>query len=248
MRTVVIMPLYNEENTLAQVLAEVRRRTGARIVVVNDGSTDGSAEVLRGSGLGIEVITHAQNEGYGQSLIDGFRYAIEREFDVAVTIDGDLQHEPGLIPRFIEESARFDIVSGSRYHPDAPGIQDPAPPDRQRINAETTRIINALTGYRLTDAWCGFKAYRVAGLARMHLDERSYGLPLQVWLQAARLGLTVTEIPVPRIYKNPSRRFWGGLDDPETRMTYYLSVIDREVSRWRNHGGAPAVQSDSTKG
>jgi dolichol-phosphate mannosyltransferase len=138
-----------------------------------------------------------------------------------------------LIPRFLEAAAGFDIVSGSRYHPDA-GIQDPAPADRQQINAEVTRIINDLTGYHLTDAWCGFKAYRVAGLARMTLDERSYGMPLQVWIQAARLALTVTEIPVPRIYKNPDRRFWGGLDDPQTRRTYYLSIIDREMSRWRN--------------
>lgn len=233
MRSVIIMPLYNEEDTLAQVLAEVRRHTDAQILVVNDGSMDRSAEILGDRGRGIDVITHAQNEGYGQSLIDGFRYAVEHEFDAAVTIDCDLQHEPRMIPRFLEESGRVDIVSGSRYHPDAPGVQDPAPPDRQRINAEVTRIINALTGYRLTDAWCGFKAYRVAGLARMSLDERSYGLPLQVWLQAARLGLTVTEIPVPRIYKNPARRFWGGLDDPETRMTYYLSIIDRGVNRWR---------------
>jgi glycosyltransferase involved in cell wall biosynthesis len=238
MRPVIIMPLYNEEDTLAQVLAEVRRYTDAQILVVNDGSTDGSAEILSTCGRGIEVITHPQNEGYGQSLIDGFRYAIGREFDVAVTIDCDRQHEPHLIPRFLEESARFDIVSGSRYHPDAPGTQDPAPPDRQRINAEVTRIINALTGYGLTDAWCGFKAYQVADLARMRLDERSYGLPLQVWLQAWHLGLTVTEIPVPRIYKNPARRFWGGLDDPEARMTYYLSIIDREVSRWRNSTSA----------
>lgn len=232
MRAVVIMPLYNEEETLAQVAAEVKRHTGARILIINDGSTDGSAAIL--SGLrDLEVISHAQNEGYGQSLIDGFRYAIDREFEVAVTIDCDLQHEPRMIPQFLDAAARFDIVSGSRYHPEAPGAQDPAPPDRQRINSEVTRIINELTRYRLTDAWCGFKAYRVAGLARMQLDERSYGLPLQVWLQAARLGLTVTEIPVPRIYKNPGRRFWGGLDDPGTRRTYYLSIIDREVSRWR---------------
>jgi glycosyltransferase involved in cell wall biosynthesis len=233
MRAVVIMPLYNEEATLAQVVAEVRRHTDARVLVVNDGSTDRSSEILAGL-RGIEVITHAANEGYGRSLIDGFHYAIRGEFDAAVTIDCDLQHEPHLIPRFLERVMRFDIVSGSRYHPDAPGAQDPAPADRRRINAEITRIVNELTGYRLTDAWCGFKAYRVSGLARMHLDERSYGLPLQVWLQAARCGLTVTEIPVPRIYKNPGRRFWGGLDDPEARRTYYLSVIDREVSRWRS--------------
>ncbi len=233
-RPIVLIPLYNEEETLAQVLAEVRRHTSAQILVVNDGSTDGSARILARSAPGTQVITHAQNEGYGQSLIDGFAGAIREGFDVAVTIDCDLQHEPRLIPRFLETARAFDIVSGSRYHPEAPWAPDPAPPDRQRINAEVTRIINDLTGYHLTDAWCGFKAYRVPGLARMTLDERSYGLPLQVWLQAARLGLTVTEIPVPRIYKNPDRRFWGGLDDPEARRTYYLSIIDREVSRWQN--------------
>lgn len=235
MRAVIIMPLYNEEETLAEVLAEVRRHTDAPILVVNDGSTDGSSRVLEGCPVpGVEVIAHAQNEGYGQSLIDGFGYAIRGGFDIAVTVDCDLQHEPRLIPQFVEAVGASDIVSGSRYHPDAPYVQDPVPPDRQQINAEVTRIINDLTGYRLTDAWCGFKAYRVAGLARMQLDERSYGLPLQVWLQAARLGLRVAEIPVPRIYKNPGRRFWGGLDDPATRRTYYLSIIDREVSRWRN--------------
>jgi len=234
MRGVVIMPLFNEEETLAEVLAEVRRHTTAEILVVNDGSTDGSGRVLARSGPGVRVITHAQNEGYGQSLIDGFGYAVQEKYDVAVTIDCDLQHEPRLIPRFLDAVQAFDIVSGSRYHPDAPGDQDPAPPDRLQINREVTRIVNDLTGYRLTDAWCGFKAYRVAGLARMQLNERSYGLPLQVWLQSARLGLTVTEIPVPRIYKNPGRRFWGGLDDPAARRTYYLSIIDREVSQWRS--------------
>ncbi|HEV2439102.1 MAG TPA: glycosyltransferase family 2 protein [bacterium] len=230
------MPLYNEAATLAGVLDEVRRHTAARILVVNDGSTDGSAGILTAAEArlsDVHVRTHALNEGYGQSLIDGFRYAIDGGFEVAVTIDCDRQHEPWLIPDFLDASRRFDIVSGSRYHPEAPGAQDPAPPDRQRLNEEITRIVNELTGYRLTDAWCGFKAYRVAGLACMHLDERSYGMPLQVWLQAARLGLTVTEIPVPRIYKNPERRFWGGLDDPAARRTYYLSIIDREVSRWR---------------
>jgi dolichol-phosphate mannosyltransferase len=236
LRAVIVMPLYNEAATLAGVLDEVRRHTVARIVVVNDGSTDGSAAILAAAEarlVDVHVLTHATNEGYGQSLIDGFRYAAGGGFDVAVTIDCDRQHEPRLIPEFLAAARRFDIVSGSRYHPEAPGTQDPAPPDRQRLNEEITRIVNELTGYRLTDAWCGFKAYRVAGLARMRLDERSYGLPLQVWLQAARLGLSVTEIPVPRIYKNPERRFWGGLDDPQARRTYYLAIIDREVSRWR---------------
>ncbi len=236
LRAVIVMPLYNEAPTLAGVLDEVRRHTATRVLVVNDGSTDGSAEILAAAERrlpDVHGVAHAQNEGYGQSLIDGFRYAIDGGFDVAVTIDCDRQHEPRLIPDFLAAARGCDIVSGSRYHPEVPDAQDPAPPDRQRLNEEITRIVNELTGYRLTDAWCGFKAYRTAGLARMRLDERSYGMPLQVWLQAARLGLTVTEIPVPRVYKNPERRFWGGLDDPQARRTYYLAIIDREVSRWR---------------
>lgn len=230
-RALIIMPVYNEAPTVAQVLDEVRRHTDADIVVVNDGSTDRSGEILARYLPAIEILTHAQNEGYGQSLIDGFRFAISRGYEAAVTIDCDLQHEPRMIPQFLERLPGFDIVSGSRYHPDEPPGQDVAPPDRRRLNEEITRMINELTGYHLTDAWCGFKAYRVSGLARMRLDERSYGMPLQVWLQAARLGLTVTEIAVPRIYKNPNRRFWGGLDDPEARRTYYLAIIDREMSR-----------------
>jgi dolichol-phosphate mannosyltransferase len=236
LRALIVMPLYNEAATLAGVLDEVRRYTAAPMLVVNDGSTDGSAGILAAAEARLSdmhVLTHAVNEGYGRSLIDGFRYAVDRRYDVAVTIDCDRQHEPRLIPAFLDESRRYDIVSGSRYHPEAPGAQDPAPPDRQRLNEEITGIVNELTGYRLTDAWCGFKAYRVRGLARMRLDEASYGMPLQVWLQAARLRLTVTELPVPRIYKNPERRFWGGLDDPDARRTYYLAIIDREVSRWR---------------
>ena len=113
MRAVVIVPLFNEEETVAEVLVEVRRHTTAEIVVVNDGSTDGSGRVLERSGPGVRVITHALNEGYGQSLIDGFGYAVDHHFDVAVTIDCDRQHEPRLIPRFLEAGEAFDIVSGS---------------------------------------------------------------------------------------------------------------------------------------
>src|SRR5262249_19188937 len=138
MRAVVIVPLFNEEETVAEVLAEVRRYTTAEILVVNDGSTDGSGRVLERSGPGVRVITHAQNEGYGQSLIDGFGYAAGNHFEVAVTIDCDRQHEPRLIPRFLEAVQAFDIVSGSRYHPEAPGDQDPPPPDRLQINREVT--------------------------------------------------------------------------------------------------------------
>ncbi len=234
-RALVVIPLFNEEETLVQVLIQVRAvAPGADILVVNDGSTDRSAAILeaeqaRDGRLG--VIAHPENQGYGQSLIDGFAYALAHGYDAVVTMDCDAQHEPRQIPRFLAALEEGDIISGSRYlDPELGG--DPAPPDRLAINQETTARLRELTGYPLTDAWCGFKAYRATALRRLDLSEPGYGMPLQVWIQAARSGLRVKELPVPRIYKNPRRRFWGGLDDATTRRRYYQDVLERELARW----------------
>jgi dolichol-phosphate mannosyltransferase len=231
MRTLVLLPLYNEAPTVGRVLDQVSRYArGADVLVVDDGSTDGSADVLRARPA-VGVLTHPQNEGYGQSLIDGFAYALGHGYEAVVTLDGDEQHEPHQIPQFLEALAGADIVSGSRYlDPTAGG--DPAPPDRRRLNEEITARVRAITGYPITDAFCGFKAYRAAALAALRLDEPSYGLPLQVWVQAAAHRLRVVELATARIYKNPARRFWGGLDDADVRRRYYLEVLDREVARW----------------
>ncbi|MDR5684134.1 MAG: glycosyltransferase family 2 protein [Armatimonadota bacterium] len=231
-KVLIVMPLYNEEATLRDVLRAVRRYApeGADILVVDDGSTDQSPEILR-EFPDVHVIRHGENRGYGASLIDGFRYAIERGYDVVVTIDCDEQHEPYLIPDLLSALDGVDIASGSRYLPGSSRGQE-TPPDRLQINREITDRINILTGYAITDAFCGFKAYRIEALRKMQLDEPSYGMPLQVWVQAAHHGLRVREIPIGRIYKNPQRRFWGGLDDAAVRRAYYLDVLRREADRW----------------
>ena len=230
-RTLILIPVFNEEVTLPGVLSEVRKAApDADVLVVDDGSTDRSPEILGGRS-DIRVIRHGDNRGYGQSLITGFTDGVARGYKIILTIDCDKQHEPQRIPAFRDAIGRADIVSGSRYlDPSVPG--DAAPHDRLQLNREFTALIHALTGYQITDAWCGFKAYRVEGLRRLHLTEPSYGMPLQVWVQAAFHGLAVTELSVARIYKNPQRSFWGGLDDMEARRAYYLRVLEEEVKRW----------------
>ncbi|MDQ7843332.1 MAG: glycosyltransferase family 2 protein [Armatimonadota bacterium] len=231
MQALIVIPVFNEERSLDAVLDQVRRvAPAAEILVVDDGSTDRSPEILRAR-TDLRVVRHPRNLGYGRSLITGFAEAVAGGYDVAVTLDCDEQHEPARIPDFLAAVRDADIVSGSRYlDPTVPG--DPPPPDRAQLNREFTAHIRAITGYAITDAWCGFKAYRVEALRRFQLTESSYGLPLQVWVQAAYHRLTVREIPVARIYKNPERRFWGGLDDPPTRRAYYLRVLEAEVARW----------------
>jgi dolichol-phosphate mannosyltransferase len=222
MRVLTAIPVYNEARHVREVLAEVRRYC-PNILVVNDGSTDGTAELLDRE-PGIFRINHARNAGYGSALISAFAFARGSAFDVLVTMDCDGQHQPERIPVLLEALHDCDIVSGSRYLRDF--RQDtPAPTDRRFINATITREINARYGLSLTDAFCGFKAYRRAALAKLHITERGWGMPLQLWVQAARQELRVKEIAVPRLYLDPNRAFGGVMNDPDQRLAYYRSIL-----------------------
>jgi dolichol-phosphate mannosyltransferase len=222
MRFLTAVPVYNEERHLEAVLHEVRRYSD-NILVVNDGSTDRTAELLARQD-GLQVITHPHNRGYGAALISAFAHALEQDIDVLVTMDCDGQHEPARIPVLLEAIHDADIVSGSRYLRDF--RQNSLPPqDRRRINREITEELNVRLGLNLTDAFCGFKAYRREALARLRITETGWGMPLQLWVQAAHLGLRIKEVGVPRLYLDPNRAFGGVLDDAEERLTYYRRVI-----------------------
>jgi glycosyltransferase involved in cell wall biosynthesis len=226
-RFLTALPVYNEESHVQAVLAEVRRYA-PNILVVNDGSTDGTAALLAAE-PGIQVETHAKNRGYGAALITAFDYAIREGYDVLVTIDCDGQHEPQRIPEFVAACTAVDIVSGSRYLQDFDG-DNAAPEDRRRINMQVTQELNRRLGYQLTDAFCGFKAYGAEGLAKLKLTEAGYAMPLELWVRAAAAGLKVKELPVPRIYLEEKRSFGGALDDAATRVQYYHLVLDRSMA------------------
>jgi glycosyltransferase involved in cell wall biosynthesis len=222
MHVLTAIPVYNEERHLESVLREVRRYSSP-ILVVNDGSTDGTAAILARHEE-LQVITHPVNRGYGAALISAFEYARRQPMDVLVTMDCDGQHEPSRIPVLLEAIHDADIVSGSRYLRDF--HQDTlAPQDRRRINQEVTAELNRRFGLQLTDAFCGFKAYRRKVLDQLRITETGWGMPLQLWVQAARLGLRIKEVGVPRLYLDPNRAFGGMLDDAAERLAYYRKVI-----------------------
>ena len=228
------IPVYNEERHLDGVLREVRRYS-PNILIVNDGSADGTGQLLnrymKGQAVAefgsstLRVLTHSSNRGYGAALISAFCYALTHPVDVLVTMDCDGQHEPHRIGVLLEALDQgTDIVSGSRYLRDF--HQDTAPPqDRQEINRVITSELNERFGLSLTDAFCGFKAYRVEALKRLDITETGWGMPLQLWVQAARRGLRIKEVGVPRVYLDPHRAFGGVLDNPEERLAYYRRVI-----------------------
>jgi dolichol-phosphate mannosyltransferase len=228
MNVLIAIPVYNEERHLEGVLREVCRYS-QHILVVNDGSTDGTAGLLAGepaaSAAGsVAVVTHEHNRGYGAALISAFGFALREGYEVLVTMDCDGQHEPARIPVLLEAIHDCDVVSGSRYLRDF-RQDNAAPPDRQQINRLITTQLNERVGLDLTDAFCGFKAYRREALARLRITETGWGMPLQLWVQAARLGLRIKEVGVPRLYLDPNRAFGGVLNDADERLAYYQRVI-----------------------
>jgi dolichol-phosphate mannosyltransferase len=245
MRVLTAVPVYNEERHVEEVLAEVRRYAD-HVLVVNDGSTDGTAALLARQ-AGLDVVTHPHNRGYGAALISAFAFALEHAYDVLVTMDCDGQHEPARIPVLLEAIHDADIVSGSRYLRDF--RQDStAPVDRQRINQLITSELNARFGLNLTDAFCGFKAYRREALPRLHITETAWGMPLELWVQAAHARLRIKEVGVPRLYLDPNRAFGGVLDDSERRLAYYRQVIDQAEARLAACTGLPDVLAACCRG
>lgn len=230
MRILTAIPVFNEAKYVSSVLDEVKQ-VGGDILVIDDGSTDGTSAILADRD-DVAVIRHPENRGYGQSLIDAFDYAERNGYDWIVTIDCDDQHEPAFIPAFLERAARgdADIVSGSRYLAEVSGSTG-APNDRRRINRRITCLINETLGWNLTDAFCGFKAYRVSAISRLELSIPGYAFPLQFWVQAHDRGLRICELPVALIYNDPNRHFGGLLDDPDARLRHYLSVFNKELRK-----------------
>ena len=142
-----------------------------------------------------------------------------------------------------EEADDVDVVSGSRYL-DPSGKLDAPPPDRRRINGILTEEINDRFGFGLTDAFCGFKAYRVSALRSLDLDVDGYDFPIQFWVQAAATRLRIGEIPVRLIYNDPNRSFGGTLDDANNRLNVYRNTFERELSRCRDR--LPALHGKPT--
>ena len=226
-RTLTALPVYNEAEHVTAVLEEALRYS-QEVLVVDDGSTDGTSGLLA-TRDDVYRIRHPGNRGYGAALRSAFDFAVRGAYEILVTIDCDGQHEPQRIPQFVEACRSADIVSGSRYLRRFPGDSRP-PQDRRRVNRLITGELNRKLGLRLTDAFCGFKAYRVRALAEMELAETGYAMPLELWVRAAELGLRIIELPVPLIYLEERRSFGGSLDNVDTRLAVYREVLHRALT------------------
>jgi glycosyltransferase involved in cell wall biosynthesis len=198
----VVIPAYNEETTIRQVIQRTLRY-GSPVIVVNDGSTDNTATALLD--LPITLLRNPVNQGKAISLWKGMQTALAMGVSAVITLDADGQHQPEDIPRFIEQwqATPESIVIGSR-------LANSAAFPRQRYYANNIANfwISWAAGYAIADSQSGFRLYPVELLKQLQLKldkSKSFVFESEVLIQAAKLGVTSVPIPIAAVYAKAAR-------------------------------------------
>ena len=201
MRPLVVLPTYNEAANIAEVLDRVRRAVPeANVLVVDDASPDGTGdlvEAVAGRLGGIHLLRRPGKSGLGNAYRSGFRWGLERGYDVFVEMDSDLSHDPGALPRILDALEDANVVIGSRY---VPGGSIPQWGLHRRLLSEAgNRYAAVMLGMRVRDLTSGYRAYDAATLRAIDLDQvRSdgYGFQIEMAYRASRAGARVVEVPI----------------------------------------------------
>jgi dolichol-phosphate mannosyltransferase len=202
MRALLVLPTYQEALNLVEVLDRVRQATpDTQVLVVDDGSPDGTADLAETHGAvvgGVDVLRRPGKSGLGSAYRDGFRWGLERGFDVLLEMDSDLSHDPAALPSLlgaIEHGA--DLVIGSRY---VPGGSIPAWSWHRRLLSRWgNRYAAGVLGLAVNDSTAGYRAYRATMLRRIDLDEvgaDGYGFQIEMTYEVVRRGGAVVEVPI----------------------------------------------------
>lgn len=228
MDVLVVLPTYNESENIERVLRRIRDSlTAATVLVVDDGSPDGTAEIAErlGKELGsIEVMRRHRKSGLGSAYRAGFRWGLERDFDACVEMDADLSHEPEALPDLVGAlSDGCELAVGSRY---IPGGAIPNWAWHRRLLSRGGNVYaSALLGLGVADSTSGFRVYSATVLRRIDLDRiraDGYGFQIEMTYQAKRAGASVVEVPI---------RFVDRVDG-QSKMSMFIVVEALALVTW----------------
>ncbi len=201
MQRAYLIPAYQACRSLKQVLDGLRAHDpeGA-ILVVDDGSTDGSGDIARAAG--VDVVSHETNRGKGVALRSGFAWLLERGFASAVTVDADGQHRPEDAVLLAKHPAPpTAIVLGVRDL-----VRDGAPKPSRFSNRFSNWWVSRFAGVQLSDTQCGLRRYPLAATLALGGAARGYGYESDLLVRAARAGITIVETEVNVIYPPKAER------------------------------------------
>lgn len=210
-RLCVIIPTYNNVKTIGKVIADVLKRCG-QVIVVDDGSTDGTSAEIRSLSSRITIVAYQPNRGKGHALVAGFRKAKEMGFTHAITIDADGQHFADDIPVFINEleNHRDAIVVGARNL-----TEENMPRGNTFANKFSNFWFRLQTGINLQDTQSGYRLYPISALRGLRFITSRYEAELELLVFSAWAGTPIVSVPV-RVYYPPA----------DERVSHFRPIYD----------------------
>jgi glycosyltransferase involved in cell wall biosynthesis len=221
LKTVIVMPAYNVADILPTTIGEVPPQSVDEIILVDDGSHDATAEVARR--LGLFVVAHERNCGYGATQKTGYREALKRDAEIVVMLHGDNQYDPAYVPQFVAKirDEGYDVVTGTRMVL-GDVLSGGMPLWKYLPNRMLTLMENITFRTRLTDYHNGYRAYSANFLRRVPFEELSdkFDFDTDIIVQAAVRRVRIAEIPHPTRYRaeNSQMSFAKG-------VRYGLSIL-----------------------
>lgn len=200
MRICALIPAFNESPHIGKVVEGVRQHI-ADVVVIDDGSSDGTASIARSAGA--TCLQLPKNSGKASALRAGIAFAREHQFTYAITLDGDGQHLPEDIPVMLRvaEETGADLIIGARCFDRAL-----MPRSRYFSNVVGSGLASALVGCEIRDSQSGFRLFRLDKLGKTKLRSRCYELEMEILIKMARAGCTIAHAPVRMIYADGEAR------------------------------------------
>ncbi|MBI5393037.1 glycosyltransferase family 2 protein [Candidatus Woesearchaeota archaeon] len=199
----VVVPAYNEQGKIEKVISDIKNKSSIvdKIIVVNDGSKDNTMKEAKQAGA--FVITHAVNQGAGAAIRTGYNYALQKNFDILVTMGGDDQDDPAYIERLVSEivDKGYDFVQGSRYK--VKGLVLKQPLFRRITTTCYSLLFTLAAGRSVTDGSNGFRAFRTDILKKVNINYSSmnrYEMEPYLLLKTIRKGFRYKEIGVPKYW------------------------------------------------
>jgi glycosyltransferase involved in cell wall biosynthesis len=206
MKICAVIPSFNEERHIAEVVSGLKKH-GIEALVIDDGSGDETFSLAKKAGA--QLIKHGENMGKGYSVREGFSYCLKNGFDAAVTLDGDGQHRPEEIPKFVKayESTKADIIIGNRMS-DTKNM----PPVRKLTNHLMSRIISRICGQYIPDTQCGYRFFTKKILESVKLESENYDAETEILIKASLMGFRIESVAVETIYSNQTSQINPVLD------------------------------------
>lgn len=202
MRLLIVIPTYNERENIAELIPTLLRlELGPEVLVVDDASPDGTAEEVgrwqQRFPERVHLLQRSAKLGLGSAYCDGFRWALQRQYDVVVQMDADFSHDPADVPRLVAALGQADVAIGSRYVSGVNVVNWPI--GRLILSWLANRYTRLITGMPVADATSGFKAFWTRTLRRLRWERirsNGYAFQIEVTYRFWRLGCRIVEVPI----------------------------------------------------